>query len=416
MASPATSSTQASGSGSKKEEAIGEMLNRLGIEDDELDDLVFEEEESAPKQGIKWMALAKVHTANNFSPITFENHMRNAWSPAQPIEFNHLEGSLFTIQCFCLGDWLKITEGGPWLFRQNIVCIEEYDGLGNPDTIDLNFFDTWLQIHKLPVGYRNFALIKNLTEKKVGAVLKVETNVQGMGNFVRVRIRLDVRKTLARFVSIVRGGQREIYKIQYEKMPRFCGACGILGHSHLECGTGEYEEDKLKWGDFLKADWETWFGRGTTNFRGGGIRGGRSGRSGEGVGARGGRDIANSLVPWRHNARRNPGDDSQEADLLDTATSPGKVKDMELDKTDLTNPATKRSLEMGGLRTEFENGTTVNVNENKGQAAMIAEGNLNNGLNNENNEKDRNKRTKKDGANSSSLGSAESHEGSVRSQ
>jgi hypothetical protein len=88
-----------------------------------------------------------------------------------------------------------------------------------------------------------------------------------MGNFVRVKIRLDVRKALARFVSIVRGGQREIYKIQYEKMPRFCGACGMFGH----------EEDKLKWGDFLKADWETWFGRGFTNFRGGGQRGGRLG-------------------------------------------------------------------------------------------------------------------------------------------
>jgi hypothetical protein len=54
-------------------------------------------------------------------------------------------------------------------------------------------------------------------------------------------------------------------------MPRFCGACGMIGHSHLECGTGEFDVDKLKWGDWLKADWETWHGRG----RGfGGSRGG----------------------------------------------------------------------------------------------------------------------------------------------
>jgi hypothetical protein len=39
-------------------------------------------------------------------------------------------------------------------------------------------------------------MIKNLMEKKVGKVLKVETNVQGMGNFVRVKVRLDVRKVL----------------------------------------------------------------------------------------------------------------------------------------------------------------------------------------------------------------------------
>jgi hypothetical protein len=44
------------------------MLRRLGIEEEEIDDLVFEEEEAAPKEGIKWMALARVHTAKFFSP------------------------------------------------------------------------------------------------------------------------------------------------------------------------------------------------------------------------------------------------------------------------------------------------------------------------------------------------------------
>jgi hypothetical protein len=38
------------------------MICFRGIEDDEIGDLIFEEEESAPKQGIKWMALARVHT------------------------------------------------------------------------------------------------------------------------------------------------------------------------------------------------------------------------------------------------------------------------------------------------------------------------------------------------------------------
>jgi hypothetical protein len=44
----------------------------LGIEDDEIDDLVFEDEADAPVGGIKWMALVKVHTMNYFSSQTFE--------------------------------------------------------------------------------------------------------------------------------------------------------------------------------------------------------------------------------------------------------------------------------------------------------------------------------------------------------
>jgi hypothetical protein len=69
MASPAASTTnQASGSGGEKAEGLDDLLNRLGIEEDEIDDLIFEEEETPPKEGIKWMALARVHTSKKFSP------------------------------------------------------------------------------------------------------------------------------------------------------------------------------------------------------------------------------------------------------------------------------------------------------------------------------------------------------------
>ncbi|KAK1680255.1 hypothetical protein QYE76_041103 [Lolium multiflorum] len=92
MADPvSSSSSKISGSGGRKDEAIDDMIQRVGIEDDEFDDLVFEDEEDAPKEGIKWMALAKVHTTNYFSPQTFEQHMRVAWSPAKEIHFQLLE-------------------------------------------------------------------------------------------------------------------------------------------------------------------------------------------------------------------------------------------------------------------------------------------------------------------------------------
>jgi hypothetical protein len=86
MGSPAMSSNHAGGSGGKKGESLDAMLLRLGIEGEEIDDLVFEEEASAPKE-IKWMALVKVQTSNFFSPLTFEQHMRTAWSPDKEVIF-----------------------------------------------------------------------------------------------------------------------------------------------------------------------------------------------------------------------------------------------------------------------------------------------------------------------------------------
>jgi hypothetical protein len=247
------------------------------IEDDEIDDLVFEQEADAPVGGIKWMALVKVHTMNYYSSQTFEQHMRVAWSPAREIAFRALEDNMFTIQCFCLGDWLKVTKGGPWLFRQNAITIEEYDGLSAPETIDLNHLAVWVQIHKLPDGYRGASLVKNLIERKIGSNAEVDLVPHGLGNFIRVKVKLDLRKPLARFVTISRAGQREFFKIQFEKIPKFCGACGMVGHSHLECGSGEHDESKLKWGNFLKADRETWHGHFANPGNRGGTRGGRVG-------------------------------------------------------------------------------------------------------------------------------------------
>jgi hypothetical protein len=112
-------------------------------------------------------------------------------------------------------------------------------------------------------------LITNLVKKKIGEVKEVETNIPGINNFVRVRVKLDVRKVLTRFVTVVRGGQREFYQIKFEKFPKYCGACGFLGHTHLECGTGEHDVEKLKWGDWLKVDWDTWKGRNLTRTNGG---------------------------------------------------------------------------------------------------------------------------------------------------
>jgi hypothetical protein len=260
--------------------------------------------------------------------------MTTAWSPAQEVKFRALEENIFTIQCSCLGDWIKVIEGGQWLFRQNVVIIEPYDSLVPEKSIDLTRFSAWVQIHNLPEGYRNESLIKNLAAKKFDNVDKVETTLQGVGNFVRVNVKVNVEAILPWFVTISRNGQHEFFKILYEKFPRFCGACGLLGHVHTECGTGEHDESKLRWGDWLKADSESWRCFAFSGSRGGGgTMGGR----------RGGRDVGGhgrgrgDWVDWRSHPERIR---ENENELKDTASSPVKTNDSEM--TDAEKAAKRR--------------------------------------------------------------------------
>ena len=69
MASGASSGAAShNGSGVEGEQSIDDLLQRLGIEEDQLDDFVLDDEPAVPLEGMKWLALARVHTSNFFSP------------------------------------------------------------------------------------------------------------------------------------------------------------------------------------------------------------------------------------------------------------------------------------------------------------------------------------------------------------
>jgi hypothetical protein len=100
---------------------------------------------------------------------------------------------------------------------------------------------------------------------------------------------------------------------------------------------------------------------------------------------------------------------------MDTATSPGKGHEMEVDKRDLTNPAAKRTLHMNEQETLQDEGNLTD-GKSDGGMPLITDGMNTNPNVKDGKENNRSKRTKKDGADSPSLGSAGSFEDPVRSQ
>ncbi|KAE8811041.1 hypothetical protein D1007_12192 [Hordeum vulgare] len=197
-------------------ETSGSRANRVEDPSVLLDNLVWEDEAEDPDEKSKWLALAR---------------------------FN------------CLADWNKALHQGPWDFKGMALTIAKHDGFKNPESVKLDNIETWCQIHRLPnMVLKREQFVINMVQR-IGEVMEVQIVLPNgfIGEFIRVRVKIDVSKKLTRFVGFTKAGVTEYYQVKFEKPPVFCFMCGLRGHWHEECVSGEHDKKDMECGSFILA-------------------------------------------------------------------------------------------------------------------------------------------------------------------
>jgi ATP-dependent RNA circularization protein (DNA/RNA ligase family) len=95
---------------------VEELLQKLHLSETEREGVVLRKEDNADLSAVKWLAAAKLLTVKDFSEASMKNTMQSAWNLARDFTFRPIGKNLFLIQVFCLGDWKRIMEEGPWIF------------------------------------------------------------------------------------------------------------------------------------------------------------------------------------------------------------------------------------------------------------------------------------------------------------
>jgi hypothetical protein len=272
-----------------------DLQDKLVLKDEELDDVVLPKEDfDNLREGARWMAVVKVNTTKHFGNQPFFQKMDAAWGFARKWDIRPVVDNLFILQVSCLGDWNRAMLEGPWIFRQMGVMIEPYDGIADPSSVILNRIHAWVQIRGIPPLFRKEGIVRDMAAR-IGEVLSVDLYVLGASgtSFVRVRVKIDVNKPLTRIVGLhPEGSERLSFQVLYEKLPRYCEVCGVLGNGELECGDGVHGDEAKQYGAWMMAAAEDWYPqtsgmRTRASDRAGaqGVRGGGRGRGGD-VGTR----------------------------------------------------------------------------------------------------------------------------------
>ncbi|XBJ00303.1 hypothetical protein VPH35_020218 [Triticum aestivum] len=134
------------------------------------------------------------------------------------------------------GDRSHVLHAGPWHFRDDVVVLAAFDGRGNPEDVPLDSIKIWVQIWGLPVPLKTVEMGKVMGDKlgKVVAVSHKDKMIVDEHLRVRAEHRVEepLRKVIDTVETMLDGNTKEVlYDVKYEKLPRFCFCCGVLGHT-----------------------------------------------------------------------------------------------------------------------------------------------------------------------------------------
>jgi hypothetical protein len=189
--------------------------------------------------------VGKLLSERSINKEIIKTPMVRAWQPTGSVSFETLGSNLFLIDLENLWDKDRILEGQPWTFDGDLLSLLDFDGLTPIEDLEFEKAAFWVRMYRLPLACmgRDVGFQVGSTVGEVEDIDVLDDGV-GWGEYLRVKIRIDLSKPLARG-RIIRVQDKELWvALQYEKIPRFCFNCGVAMHNNQKCG--EYGGRKMQ--------------------------------------------------------------------------------------------------------------------------------------------------------------------------
>ena len=154
---------------------------------------------------------------------------------------------------------LKVLAGEPWSFDKFLVVMQKFDGSKDVRHMGFELATFWIQVHDLPLRFRNRRVAEKLCEA-LGTVKREEEETDIVGDrFVRVRVTLNISKPLCRGRVITLEDGKDLWiSFKYERLPNLCYRCGCLSHDERSyelwsASKGNQGEESPQFGPWLRA-------------------------------------------------------------------------------------------------------------------------------------------------------------------
>lgn len=124
------------------------------------------------------------------------------------------------------------------MFEGSLLLIEDFDGLTPPNQSKFTFDRAafWVRMVNLPLACMNQVTGWKIGSS-VGVVEVVDIGVDGIrwGEFLHVKIMVDLAKPLAKGRVLKLQGNPIWIAFQYKRLPKLCFHCVVINHGNLGC-------------------------------------------------------------------------------------------------------------------------------------------------------------------------------------
>jgi hypothetical protein len=219
-------------------EELARQWGKLTLREDENPGIVIKPQTFSPLlQRGRSCLVGKLLAERTITKEVLKTPMVRAWKLSGSVSFRTLGPNLFIVDCENWWDKDRILEGRPWTFDGDLFSLVDYDGLTQMEELEFEKAAFWLRMYRLPLACmgREVGVQVGSTVGEVEDVYVLDDGV-GWGEYLRVKIRIDLTKPLARGRIIQVQDQKIWVAFQYEKIPHFCFTCGTVVHSSQKCG------------------------------------------------------------------------------------------------------------------------------------------------------------------------------------
>ncbi|XP_026445021.1 uncharacterized protein LOC113345458 [Papaver somniferum] len=138
-------------------------------------------------------------------------------------------------------------ESSPWVSRDDLLALERCVPNKLPHEYTFDKMEFWAQLHGLPVNYLDIKFIQILVAYAGSHITISIQESRNWRKFSRACLPIDIKHPLRDSISFpLSNGQEITAEIRYERLPRLCLFCGLLGHLMKICLKVHQLKDKVR--------------------------------------------------------------------------------------------------------------------------------------------------------------------------